>query len=133
MFNKTIIHQHATSYPSHVSITEKRAPTDESVKLLKEMEEKAEEKLLEACELKNNLFTCTWFTWKDVCALRVVIRMKINNVDMNLSVNLHSLDWMRLSQEEKAEKIKNECLKALMEESVKTLCKQDVVIRDLML
>lgn len=132
MFNKTIIHQHTPSYPSHVSVTEKRAPTDESVKLLKEMEKKAEEKLLEACELKNNLFTCTWFTMREMFSIRVLIRMKINNVEMNIPVDLDGLDWMRFSLEEKAEKIKNECLKALMEESVKTLYKQDVVIRDLM-
>lgn len=38
----------------NVTINEHRAPTDESVKLLKEMEEKAEAKLIEAIRLDGN-------------------------------------------------------------------------------
>lgn len=41
MFNRT----HITTGPSHITITEKKAPTDESVRLLREMEQAAEAKL----------------------------------------------------------------------------------------
>jgi len=41
MFNSTNI----TTGPSHVTVTEKKAPTDESVRLLREMEQAAEAKL----------------------------------------------------------------------------------------
>ncbi len=111
MFDRTVIFRNVPVYEQHVVVTEKRAPTDDSVKLLREMEEKAEKKLIEACELKNNLFTCTWFTMREMSTIRVFIRMKINNVEMNIPVYLDGLDWMRFSLEEKAEKIKNECLK----------------------
>lgn len=38
----------------HTTITEKRAPTDDSVKLLREMEDAAENKLLSAIRLDTN-------------------------------------------------------------------------------
>lgn len=41
--------------PSNVTVTEKRAPTDESVRLLKEMEAAALDKVLSAIPLKDNL------------------------------------------------------------------------------
>lgn len=41
--------------PSHVSITERRAPTDESVRLLKEMEQAAQAKITEAMHLDGNV------------------------------------------------------------------------------
>lgn len=43
----------------HKVVREERAPTDESVRLLKEMEEKAEAKLIATLPLKNNLFEGT--------------------------------------------------------------------------
>jgi len=50
LFDKTTINRHYHD----TSIIEKRAPTDESVRLLKEMEEKAESKFLSRIELHNN-------------------------------------------------------------------------------
>lgn len=44
---------------NRTEVVERRAPTDESVKLLKEMEEKAEAKLIATLPLKNNLFEGT--------------------------------------------------------------------------
>ena len=42
----------------HVTITEKRAPTDESVKLLREMEAKAEAEVIKAVSVGNSTFEC---------------------------------------------------------------------------
>ncbi len=42
--------------PSHISVTEKRAPTDESVRLLKEFEAEAKNKVLNAVSVKNTVF-----------------------------------------------------------------------------
>ena len=44
------------SIDAHVSVTEKRAPTDESVRLLREMEDKAEREVLKAIRLEGNAF-----------------------------------------------------------------------------
>lgn len=43
----------------NVDVAEKRAPTDESVRLLKEMERAAEAKVLEAVRCGDNTFACT--------------------------------------------------------------------------
>lgn len=61
------------TYPTtvNVNITEKRAPTDESVKLLREMEQKAQEQVLKAISINNtevegvlymmrNVLSCTY-------------------------------------------------------------------------
>lgn len=40
-------------------VTERRAPTDESVRLLKEMERAAEAKVMEAVRCSDNTFDCT--------------------------------------------------------------------------
>lgn len=57
MFNKTVI---VAGRPAdvhhHTTVKEVRAPTDESVRLLKEMEQKAEEKVLKAMRLESNGF-----------------------------------------------------------------------------
>lgn len=47
-------------YPQHttVNVTEKRAPTDESVRLLKEMEEAARNKVLETIVVADTSFEC---------------------------------------------------------------------------
>lgn len=46
----------------NVNVTEKRAPTDESVRLLKEMEEAARSKIEDTFILTNNGFECRIYT-----------------------------------------------------------------------
>jgi hypothetical protein len=55
MFFKRTVKEYIP-YEKSVTVTEKRAPADESVKLLKELELAAEAKLLERIPLKSNLF-----------------------------------------------------------------------------
>lgn len=52
----TFIHRPAAPYPQTITKHEHRAPTDESVKLLREMEAKAREQIIKAHELKDNNF-----------------------------------------------------------------------------
>jgi len=50
MFNKTYVTKHTTEYVPYtkeVKVTEQRAPTDESLKLLQEMERKVEKRFIE--------------------------------------------------------------------------------------
>lgn len=56
MFDRTTINQ--SRGPSHVTVHEHRAPTDASVKLLAEMEEKAKEKVFGQIKLESNTFHC---------------------------------------------------------------------------
>ena len=65
MFNKTV-HNHDRYVSQTTSITEKRAPTDESIKLLKEMEAHAFDKLLGNFEVKNNVISGNVIFFKNV-------------------------------------------------------------------
>ena len=49
----------------NTTIHEHRAPTDESVRLLKEMEEKAERKLVESIHVGDTLVECVIHAWLD--------------------------------------------------------------------
>ena len=45
----------APAYPQTVNVTEKRAPTDDSVRLLREMEEKATAQIVESYRIETNV------------------------------------------------------------------------------
>ena len=68
MFDKTIVFPtkvYGNSY-TPVTVTEKRAPTDESVRLLKEMEEKAREKIIDSLTVRDTNFECKIIQEKDM-------------------------------------------------------------------
>lgn len=52
-------------YHTH-TVTEKRAPTDESVRLLKEMEDEARKKITETTVVHNTEFTCKLHKYYDM-------------------------------------------------------------------
>lgn len=52
MFDRTFVYRGPESL--HCTVNEKRAPTDESVKLLKEMESAARSKIVESMRIKSN-------------------------------------------------------------------------------
>lgn len=49
----------------HHNVTEKRAPTDESVRLLREMEQAAEKKVLETIRVANTVSECVVHVMRD--------------------------------------------------------------------
>lgn len=53
------------SGPTNVNVTEKRAPTDDSVRLLKEMEDAARKKITESTTVSNTEFTCKLHKYHD--------------------------------------------------------------------
>lgn len=55
--DKVIVNKNYTT--SNTTITEKKAPTNESVRLLKEFEEKAESKFIDRIDIKTNLLEYT--------------------------------------------------------------------------
>lgn len=65
MFNRALIVatpvQHTTEYVTR-EVHEHRAPTDESVKLLREMEAKAREQVIEAIHVGDTTFECVIHT-----------------------------------------------------------------------
>ena len=81
-------HQHG---PSSVYVTEKRAPTDESVRLLKEMEQKARDKVVASIELDSNLVKGRVYVMKDYLSGKnnFAVLMDINGkrVEIKVSTN----------------------------------------------
>lgn len=72
--------------PSRISVnttvTEKRAATDDSVRLLKEMEEKARERIVESMILPNNLLSGTVHRQHDIINMAIYfhVHYQLNNV-----------------------------------------------------
>jgi hypothetical protein len=85
---------------SHVyetrNITVNRAPTDESVRLLKEMEEKAQAKVDAAVHIENNAFNCVVHSWydgfNDINILRAVFDLNGTRMTVQVSKSCLSLD-----------------------------------------
>ena len=87
LFSDKHYHTHnKTEYVTHevtknVNITEKRAPTDESIKILREMEEKTREQIVHSFYVDQNCLKAVAIFWrKDECmmVLRCLFRYEIN-------------------------------------------------------
>ena len=64
MFDKYLVGRGGAHHHHTHTITEQRAPTDESVRLLKEMEEQAREKVLGTIRLENCPIDGVVFQWR---------------------------------------------------------------------
>lgn len=114
----THIHRTAPNYPQsvHVKTTEQRAPTDESLRLLKEMQEKARESILSAMRSGPNSFKCTTIVYPDYLSntLHLRINFRLNETeherDIELPNSARALNreaWMLLIRDEIAKVIAN--------------------------
>jgi hypothetical protein len=88
MFNKTIINQRGTKLvPFTKEVNEHRAPTDESVKLLMEMEDAALSKVFKCFEIENTeLHGIVWQVNKSRFSRELVIGYKLNNKIENITI-----------------------------------------------
>lgn len=79
MWDRTVINPTRVVETSR-TIHEHRAPTDESVKLLMEMEQKALEKLLSITRLENNTLNAVWSTFQtfEDARFHIVCRYQLN-------------------------------------------------------
>lgn len=82
MFNRTyVMGGGRTEYVTkEINVTEKRAPTDESVELLSEMEEAARSKLFDAFVIEDNTVNMSAVVFEDpqLSGLVVMYKLKIN-------------------------------------------------------
>ena len=93
MFNKYTRNDTYISYdgPSKIDVTEKRAPTDESVKLLNEMQQKAFDNLISCIQLNDNELKdvkCWIFpdnlSWQE--KMRICFKMNGKVVDFTITL-----------------------------------------------
>ena len=84
MFTRTERHYHTHN------VTENRAPTDESVRLLKEMEAEAIKKITESTTVRNTEFTCKMHkthmahTGQDMYAVIYTLNGKQSRIDISV-------------------------------------------------
>jgi len=95
MFNKSYNTHVSNSYggPSKIDVTERRAPTDESIRLLNEMQQKAFDNVVECVQLSNNELTdLTYWLYPDHHSFqeRARIRFKLNGKVKDFSFKMPS-------------------------------------------
>ena len=77
----------ASQFPSHVTVNEKRAPTDESVRLLSEMQQAAENKVLKTTKLEANILNATVHSMKDTLnwhnQFRILLDLNGNRIQVD--------------------------------------------------
>jgi hypothetical protein len=76
MFNRTlVIGGGHSSHTHHYNVDEERAPTDESVRLLREMEKAARDEVVKSIRLNVNGFDCVVRTFYDAPTDDTIIRV----------------------------------------------------------
>lgn len=121
MFNTTRVYN-TTNHPRTLEVKEHRAPTDESVKILKEMEKEAMDKIVEMGKIEDNIFNVKWYiygdqySWEDWC--RCVFTLNEKKYDFKFI-----LPCKFTNTSEIIPKIKEELLKELSSVLLKDLFK----------
>jgi hypothetical protein len=123
MFNKTIIegaedNRTIINYPKTLEINEKRAPTDDSIRLLKEMEEKTLDKLI-IDYVPNNVLEYIMLVKLakvDNIDEKILVRFKINNKEYKLIIKLYSQQLLMKNGQEIMEEIHTELSKIIASE-----------------
>lgn len=91
MFDRVTVQSPRSVHHSHHSeVHEHRAPTDESVRLLKEMQEAALQSVVASGKLENNLLTGEVTVVRECFGMENtgIIRLKINGQDIEVRVDL---------------------------------------------
>lgn len=96
MFNKTFVFpQTGTEYvPYEKTVIEKRAPTDESIKLYKEMKEKAYSSILGTIELQDNILNVNGILYEEYISMDKVCkyRLMLNGREITGEIRSSRLD-----------------------------------------
>lgn len=81
MFTRTVREYVPYTKKVDVEITEKRAPTDESVKVLMELEKEALNKVVSQVSTDNNVLSGTMAYVVEYCSLqdKILVKFKLNN------------------------------------------------------
>lgn len=89
MFDKYV---QSPNYPQEINVTHKHAPTDESVKLLKEFEEKAELKLIKSFQCKFNELYASVFIFREYLNTIINIKFNLNGKEYIHKITVNDID-----------------------------------------
>lgn len=99
LFSTTHIHKGRTEYVPYektVSITEKKAPTDESIRILNEMEEKATQNIIAKIKIESNNINAVALYFRDeFIQNRVAFRIKfiLNGKTHDIVDYIDNFEW----------------------------------------
>ena len=93
LFRTTVNNQTTNKHPEKVYIEENRSPTDDSIRLANEFEEKIHSQIAERLIVNNNLFTYTLSFSVDSFSHNMMhVKIKINGNDFSDSFRLDSFE-----------------------------------------
>lgn len=119
--------------PSHVSmdVIEKRAPTDESVRLLKEMEQKARDKVIASIELDSNLVKGRVYVMKDYLSgkNKFAVLMDINGKRVEIQVSTNEYESAEAQLQEVYQEI-GKCIAAEVMPSVFDSARKELLFKN---
>jgi len=85
-----------TTVNANVRVTEQKAPTDESIKLLNEFQEKARENLIDSFHIKNNTLEAVGLFFQNVFpkdGFNIMIKFKLNGTEYRDSFYIDSREY----------------------------------------
>lgn len=129
MFDRTTWLMNPAPRHTSVTVTEHRAPTDESVKLLKEMQEKASAALIGAVHVNDTALDAVLQLEEDLASDAVLFRVvfSLNGTKMTVSGSMRSIDVT--SAEVALDKIKSAIVGKLATEILRTSMTPEIIRR----
>ena len=119
MFNRTVIMPTLTEYVDR-NVTVNRAPTDESVKLLKEFEEKAQQKIDKSLRIEDNRFDLVVHALRSFADDSTKVRaiFSLNGKQMSSDISVSRLKLERIGMQGVAKEIVEEIAMTIVRESL---------------
>ena len=99
LFSTNHIHQSRTEYVPYckeVNITEKKAPTEESVRLLKEMKDKAQLNIIATIKIEENFLKAVAIYYRDEIVMNRMtyhIRFELNGKEYTIEDYIDNFEW----------------------------------------
>ena len=121
MFDRTVINQKSVeSVPYEKTIVEKKAPTDESIRLLNEFHDKAKENILDRIIVENNKFNYKAIVYEESHTMQRFISysFSLNGENFNSKV--------RLKDKESKYTLIDELIKDLSNEIMRQIVNSDI-------
>ena len=92
-----------TTLNANVRVTEQKAPTDESIKLLNEFQEKARENIIDSIHIKNNVFEAVALFFQNEFPQRgfkMMIKFKLNGTEYKEKFDIDDMEYYEATKQD---------------------------------
>jgi hypothetical protein len=120
MWDRTIVNRtNYVPYEKSVNITEKKAPTDESIRLYGELQEKAFKSIIDTFKLNNNIVNGVVIAAQDqypfISNIIFLAKFKVNGIEYKTKTEICKSEYLRLAKFERKRKIAEFLIKSISE------------------